>query len=105
MSERTVVHHITAQIRAPSGDDPGQVTTGYYILEGDLVVMTDADGIPVRRDDQSRFERTLEQDASPRVITGIAAKLTREVRRSMLGLTETEEKFRRPVQYARNGLV
>jgi len=30
-------------------DDPGRATVGYYVLDGDVLTMTDGNGVPVRR--------------------------------------------------------
>ena len=43
------VKRVTVQIRRPqSDDDVGQVSHGYYVIENDVLTMTDPDGVPVR---------------------------------------------------------
>jgi hypothetical protein len=43
------IRTVTVQVKTPKGEDPGQVTTGYYTLADDTLTMTDPSGRPIRR--------------------------------------------------------
>jgi hypothetical protein len=93
------VHRVIIQIRRPSGDDPGQVSEGYYVVHDGVLTMTHEDGQPVSPD---QFRHTLKAGDDPAAIAGM---LTRRVRRFMLGITETEEAFNRPLGYGNLGIA
>lgn len=100
------VHRITVQLDPPKDDFPGQVTEGFYVVDGNMLTMVDGiTGAPMKRDDGSIFERRLDPGATQRAITGVAAALTREVRRVKLGLTPTEDKFARRLAYPKSGVA
>lgn len=91
------VQKVIVQLQSATFGDPGQVTEGFFIIEGDQLVMTHGDGSPV--DDQ--YRHTLKPGDNPRAIAGV---LTKQIRRSMLGITEASEAFNRPIRYAGSGL-
>ena len=84
MPERVIV-----TIKQPSGNDLGQVAEGYYTVEGDRLTMTYADGRPVLVNGERVSER-LGDGVNPKSVAG---RLTREVRRALKGMSETEEAF------------
>lgn len=94
-----IVERVIIQIRRPSGDDPGQVSEGYYIVNEGMLIMTHSDGEPV---DDTMFRRKLRPDDNPAALAGV---LTREVRRHMLGITKDEENFNRPLGYSNSGIA
>jgi len=50
---KPVVNQLTVMVRQPSGSDPGEVTTGYYVIEDGALQMTDAKGVPLKDERQS----------------------------------------------------
>ena len=93
------VHRVIVQIRAPSPLDPGQVSEGFYVVEGGVLIMTRPDGSPV---DPDRFRHVLKDGDSP---AAIARVLTKLVRRDLLGLSADEEAFNQPLHYPRPGVA
>lgn len=93
------VHRVTIQIRRPSGNDPGQISEGYYIVKENTLIMTHSDGEPV---DETLFRRELRPNDNPAALAGV---LTREVRRHMLGISKDEESFGRVLPYANQGVA
>lgn len=93
MAGSVTVNRVAVQLRRPSGDDPGQVTTAYYIVRGGELVMTRGDGTPV---DADRFRHKLEPGDNP---GAIAAVLGKQIRREALKITEAEEQFYAPLDY------
>lgn len=74
---------VTVQIAPASERDPGQVTYGYYIIvDGDRLVMTDGDGMPVRHENGELYEHVLEPGQDPRPI---AVRFTKEIRKAARG--------------------
>lgn len=96
------VRQVIAQISDPDETSPGQVTFGHYILADGLLVMTDANGTPVKRAAGEMFSHALGASDD---VPAIARRMTREVRRHMLGLTEVQEKFNRRIEYDTAGVV
>lgn len=92
------INRVIIQLRRPSGDDPGQISEGYYTVEHGVLVMTHADGRPVN----DEFRHTLKAGDEPAAIAGM---LTRRVRRFMLGISEAEEAFNRPLRYGNSEAV
>jgi hypothetical protein len=74
------VQKITVQVTAPRGGDPGRVTTGFYTVIDNVLTMTDASGIPIRRGGGDHYTRKLEPGENPRVWAGI---YTKEIRGSI----------------------
>jgi hypothetical protein len=94
------VYKIIVQIRAPEGDDPGQVTNGYYTLDGQVLTMTDGDGRPVRRGNGEQYIHRLQEGEGA---AAVARRLTREVRTMARG--ETVSGFHRKLNYSSDGIV
>lgn len=98
-SPRPVVERVVVQVRAPSGNDLGQVTTGYYIVEKGMLTMTRPDGTPV---DEDRFRHQLAADDNARAIAGV---LTKQIRREAIGNSEAPEGFNDPLRYDRSAFA
>ena len=66
------VKSVAVSVGNPTGpDDPGRATIGYYVLEGDVLTMTDGDGVPVRRRYGGElYKQTLQEGDNPSVIAG-----------------------------------
>jgi hypothetical protein len=94
------VHKITVQISPARDNDPGSVTFGCYIIEDGMLIMTDGDGRPVRRQNGELYKHRLQPDDNPR---SIAARLTGEIRRMARG--ETVAGFNRTLEYPKLGIV
>lgn len=91
------IHTVTAQVRGPLDGDHGQVTEGFYKIEGDYLQMTFRDGKPL---EDPRFRVLLTEGADPRAV---ASRLTLEVRRELSG--ELVEGFNRILTYRSNGIA
>jgi hypothetical protein len=76
------INQVWIQIKRPSGSFPGQSCLGYYTIEDDTVVMTDAEGQPARDGDGKYYRQTLKPGENPKVIAG---RLTRELRLALRG--------------------
>ncbi|MBP1091933.1 hypothetical protein [Bradyrhizobium diazoefficiens] len=87
------VKQVAVHLRRPSGDDPGQATTAYYVVQGDVLVLTRANGTPV---DPERFRHKLRPGDDPAAIAGVLGK---QVRREALKITEEQERFYAPLDY------
>jgi hypothetical protein len=99
MSEIFQTH---VQVRAPRGDDPGQIVKGAYTVEGGVLTMVQPDGSPVRNPTNGeRFTHKLRDgDNAP----GIAGQLTLEIRQALLG-KGTVTGFNRQIDYPKSGVA
>jgi hypothetical protein len=97
----TKVNHVFVQIRKPdSADDTGQVSEGFYIVDGTTLIMTRGDGTPV---DGRMYRHELRDGENPEAIAQV---LTRKIRRQKLGLGDgSPEGFNRPLRYGRQGIA
>jgi hypothetical protein len=59
-----LVEEILVMVRRPSGNDPGEVTVGYYTIEDNSLWLTDQNGIPFA----DGAAVTLESEANARAI-------------------------------------
>jgi hypothetical protein len=41
------VQSVLIQVRAPSGNDPGELAEGHYVVQGDVVTLVDPAGKPI----------------------------------------------------------
>jgi hypothetical protein len=94
-----MVNRVMAQIRAPSGSDPGQVTTCYYVVENGVLIMTRGDGTPV---DAVRYRHALRPEDNPDVLAKVFGK---QIRREALDITEDQERFYRSLDYVSSGVA
>jgi hypothetical protein len=95
----TEIRAVYATLRAPSGSDPGQVSQGWYRIEGNFLQMLTSKGDPIA-DKRFRVRLQVGQDHQ-----SIARELTREIRREALGSTAETEAFNRPMNFERIGLA
>jgi hypothetical protein len=74
---RPKVERVIVTIRPgdPETGDPGAARFGYYIVEGDLLTMTDENGTPLRTAHDALITAVLE---TPSAAHGVAASLTRK---------------------------
>lgn len=91
------VRSVLAQIRPANPGDTGQITTGYYVVDGDQLVMTHPDGQPV---DEFRYRHTMRSNDREQTI---AAIFTKQIRTEMLG--EIVPGFTRSLSYPKQGLA
>lgn len=98
------VRRVIIQLRKPSDRDVGLVSFGYYVIDGETLVMTFATGEPVNpdQDGKGQFRHTLKAGDDPNAIAGV---LTRQCRRFLLGISEAEEAFGRPLGYSNSGVA
>ena len=92
-----IVKQVAAQLRAASQNDPGQITTGFYVVEDGVLVMTHSDGAPV---DEFRFRHRLQPKDNEEAIASI---FTRQIRTEMLG--EQVPGFTRSLDYPNVGVA
>jgi hypothetical protein len=78
----TEICRVIVQIAPAKGNDPGQVTYGFYKVVDGALFMTDGDGAVVRHENGEVWKHTLQPDENPRQV---AARLTKEIRRAALG--------------------
>lgn len=95
---------VTVQIRGPSPGDLGQVSEGFYVVRDGVLTLTSPDGSPLVRSDGTPVEKT-HRLAPGDVPEAIARMLTKKARRELLGITEIEEAFRRPLVYQPLGVA
>jgi hypothetical protein len=93
----TEVKKITVQVARPRGEFPGQVTTGYYKVENDMVIMTDKDGNPAGLETGKSWSRRLKPGDSAHVI---AVNLTKALRDEFKG-GQAVSGFDRPLDYSK----
>ena len=96
------LNHLTIQIRAPRGDDPGQVAEGIYTLDDGVVSLTDRYGVPVVDRDGKTYTQKLEAGENP---YAIACRLTREFRRAFRADKKHVAGFTGPINYPKLGHV
>ena len=93
------VKQVTAIVSNPSPFDPthtGRVTVGYYVLDGDLLTMTDGEGTPVRGRSGEKITHKLQAGEIPQLI---AERLTMKIYRMVRG--DGMAGFNRPLSYPR----
>jgi hypothetical protein len=94
---------VTVVIANPSPLDPndtGRVTIGYYVLDGDLLTMTDGEGTPFRGKGGDRVTHKLEAGEDP---STTAKRLTLKIYRMVRG--DGMVGFHRPLSYPQSGFV
>ena len=88
--------YITIQLRRPSrdGEDPGVVDEAWFITKGDVVQLTDRDGVPLHGDGN---KRTLGPGETPREC---AVQLLRGK-----SMHRASKPFNRPLRYPKIGMA
>ena len=76
------VRQVIIQLQPQSANNPGQVSYGYYVLEGAVLTMTDGAGRPFRRLSGDVVKKTLERGEDP---DAVALRLTRTIREEIDG--------------------
>jgi hypothetical protein len=76
------VEQVCIQIARPDGDYPGQVSYGFYTVEGKKLTMTDSEGVPVRRRNGGLVQHELRDGENSQ---SIASVLTRQFRNHLQG--------------------
>jgi hypothetical protein len=99
----SVVKSVAVHVSSPSPADPaGRATVGFYVLEGDVLTMTDGDGKPVRRRYSGEvYKQKLAEGDDPSVI---AKRLTLSIWRSNTG-GDASGGFNRRLNYPPIGIV
>jgi hypothetical protein len=101
MAKKQEVHKVLAQIEAPSKSNPaGRITTGFYTVVKSTLTMTDADGVPMRRDDGEMYTHKLAKGENPR---SMACVLTKQVRAAVHGYSALSGPKREPIVYPKCG--
>ncbi len=99
----TEIHSVIVTLRNPVPGvegDGGQITYGYYVLEGDKLTMTDSKGVAIRRHTNGDyFTHKLAPDDNPRLIAG---RLTKTIRTMIHG---EDNGFYRPLNYPNIGVA
>ena len=74
------VEQVCIQIARPDGDYPGQVSYGFYTVEGKKLTMTDSEGVPVRRRNGGLVQHELRDGENSRLLrsTGIWSSAWRD---------------------------
>jgi hypothetical protein len=97
------VKSVIVELRGPAGERLGRTTEGYYVVNGDALTMTFADGRPVTDSEGiPAFQRSIKPDDYP---PAIACALTHKVRRFVMGVSEESEAFNRPITYQNMGVA
>jgi hypothetical protein len=100
---RSDVKSVAVSVSSPSPADPaGRATIGFYVLEGDVLTMTDGDGRPVRRRYSGEvYRHDLVAGDDPDVI---AKRLTLAIWRSNTD-GDASGGFNRPLSYPDIGVI
>lgn len=102
------IHSVIVTICHPTPgkqDDHGQVTNGFYKLEGELLTMTDGDGTPMRKPNGDFYTHKLRAGENHNIIARV---LTMEVWRMVHGKTKGDTSgtgFNRPLNYPSSGVA
>ena len=84
-------------IKLPSGNDPGQLSLGYYTVVDGVVTMTDAKGNPAHDDSGKVYTQKLAPNDDAYVIAG---RLTRQLRDVLRGRGDAPPAgFGAPINY------
>ena len=75
------VQIVFVQTEAPKGNFPGRVVEGKYIVDGDLVTLTDRRGEPVRDAEGKTCTQKLNAGDNPKQIAGLLTKKFAKARR------------------------
>ena len=93
------VHSVFIQIEAPKGDFEGRVAEGCYIVEGDLVTLTNRYGNPVRDAEGKIISQKLLPGEHHKPVAGLLTKKFRNARR---GPNAPPRGFSGPINYPKS---
>jgi hypothetical protein len=102
MTDTPEVKQVFIDIKLPKGNDPGQVSYGFYIVVGDLLTMTDAKGNAAQDDAGKTYTHKLAPNDDHQVIAG---RLTRKLRDALRGKKDAPPSgFSGPLNYGPTGI-
>jgi hypothetical protein len=103
MTDKPEIFQVFVEVKPPKGNDPGQVSRGYYLIKDGLLTMTDAKGNPAQDDSGKIYTAKLQPNDDANVIAG---RLTRKLRDALLGKTKDRPPsgFRGPLNYGPTGI-
>jgi hypothetical protein len=100
-----VVRRVTITLRRPVGEgDPGHVDNGFYVVDGDEVRLTSAEGEPLRRtatarrSDAATWSRKLRPDED-------AGRVARDLLWTKYRAQKGRSDFNRPLRFSSTGIV
>ena len=96
------IHTVFVQTEAPKSDFHGRVIEGKYIVEGDLVTLTNRRGDPVRDAEGRTCTQKLIADDNPKQIAGLLTKKFAKARR---GNNASPPGFLDPIEYPKSWKV
>ena len=102
MTNTPEVKQVYIDIRPPRGNDPGQVSFGFYTLVDGVVTMTDQKGEPVHDDAGKVYTAKLAPNDDHQVIAG---RLTRQLRDALRGKKDLPPAgFGAPLNYPKSSI-
>ena len=96
------VQTVFVQIEAPKPGFEGRVAEGCYIVERNVLTLTNRRGDPVRDDAGQSYTQKLEPGDNAKQIAGLLTKKFRKVRR---GNNATPSGFSGPITYRKTGRI
>jgi len=96
----TEVHQINVVLTSPTAHRQQTWCYGFYIIEGDVLTMTDEKGKPATDPSGKTYSQKLDGE-SPRII---AARLTKKLRLAFRGKAGNSD-FNRPLIYPKIGIA
>ena len=93
------VQTVFVQTEAPKGDFRGRVIEGKYIVEGDLVTLTNRRGDPVHDAEGKNYTQKLNVGDNPKQIAGLLTKKFAKTRR---GNIAPPRGFGSPIEYPKS---
>jgi len=96
------IHTVFVQTEAPKGNFLGRVIEGKYIVEGDLVTLTNRRGDPVCDAEGKTYAQKLNVCDNPKQIAGLMTKKFAKARR---GNNALPPGFSGPIKYPKTGRV
>jgi hypothetical protein len=101
MSDKPEVFQVRVEIRPPKGDDPGQVSHGYYIIIDRQLTLTDPKGNVAQDDAGKSYTHKLVSGDDAYVI---ACRLTKKLRDALRGGDAPPSGFSGPLNYGPSGI-
>jgi len=92
----TAVRTVFVQIEAPKGSYEGRAIEGCYIVDSDMVTLTNRRGEPVHDDNGKKYTQKLGDGDNPKQI---AARLTKQFRNALRGNNAAPIGWNKPLSY------